>query len=131
VCDITLLVQVYYYRWKRNHTKVRESGEEEPLLPDALPSIQEQSVPTKILVLRYGGALAFVILTGVIAWAISSSLEHGNEDGPIGSAMAPEWVVQLLGWISAVSFVSVYMPRLLNMNSSPEGAAGCTRSTNW
>lgn len=50
---------------------------------------------------RYTVALLFVFGTGVIAWWISSSLDYDDvPETPAG------WTVQLIGWTSAILYVS-------------------------
>jgi len=65
-------------------------------------------VSTKIHLLRYAGALLFVIVTGILAWWIGSKVkspeENHNEDD---ENAARKWAIQILGWTSAVLYVSI------------------------
>ena len=52
--------------------------------------------------LKYAAAIAFVCITGVLAWAISEQVKDGSE--PSERKEVLEWKSQLLGWLSAVLF---------------------------
>ena len=63
-------------------------------------------VPAWLLVVRYFGALAFVVVVGVAAWWVTDNEEKSD-------FMKPDqgmkwWIIQLLGWSSALLFVRVY-----------------------
>ncbi|GAW05703.1 PQ-loop-domain-containing protein [Lentinula edodes] len=71
LCDIILLVQVYYYRKKATRSLAFEGveSEETPLLPNSANNqIKNDMTSVKGLALRYAGALIFVVVTGVLAW---------------------------------------------------------------
>lgn len=110
------MIQIYYYRWARSKELTAS-----PLIPDAeaparLPSeetplIIENRGPvgseksersTLVQCLVYGGALTFVLCTGVLAWAIDEYLRKGQARPPPEEVF--EWRSQLLGWISAVLY---------------------------
>ncbi|KAK7469302.1 putative vacuolar membrane transporter [Stygiomarasmius scandens] len=124
MCDIILLVQIYYYRWKHRHYRVTSSreltGERSPLLPNGNTRNQNQTVSTKIHLLRYAGALLFVIVTGILAWWIGSKVkspeENHNEDD---ESAARKWAIQILGWTSAVLYLGSRVPqiRVLRLHS--------------
>lgn len=96
---MTLLAQIYYYRWKRDRRLLRSSEEREPLLNQPPP----RPLGNSVLLLRYTGALCFVFLIGVMAWWINDGTERD------GQTAAPEqdlrWDVQVLGWTSAALYV--------------------------
>ena len=113
-CDVVLLTQIYYYRWlnsRRSPTLIPESSVPGRLPSEATPLLaQESSAGTHEkktshvleVLLRYGGALCFILGTGVAAWAID---EHFRAGEP---RQAPEeiwdWKSQLLGWVSAILY---------------------------
>ena len=116
VCDITLLGQIYYYRWLRRSQDLAPS----PLIPEAgvpasipseeTPLISERSVNENekagrsitAQCLLYGSALVFILGTGFAAWAIDEHLHKGQSREPPTEII--EWRSQLLGWISAVLY---------------------------
>ena len=112
-CDAILLFQIYYYRWK-NRRLLRSqgperNGERAPLLGDEaqVPGhthvADEEPVPAKILVIRYLGALLFVVAVGIAAWWLSQDEETHLVDPPREGKKW--WYIQLLGWSSASLFV--------------------------
>jgi hypothetical protein len=102
LCDITLLCQIYYYRWKHGHPV--ENGENEPLLSEGEQDKPKQ-LSAKTLTMRYTGALIFVCLVGTTAWWISG---NGQQKGTMGHKLSRRdfWTSQILGWLSCTSFVS-------------------------
>lgn len=80
----------------------RLASEATPLLSEG-PAVNEktkQSVTTQCI--AYGAALAFVLVTGVAAWAIDERMHRGqSREGP---EEVMEWKSQVLGWISAVLY---------------------------
>ncbi|KAF7365137.1 PQ-loop-domain-containing protein [Mycena venus] len=114
LCDITLLIQIYYYKWKQ----ARRTEEETPLLSgNNTPAI----VPTRVLILRYIGALIFVVSTGVLAWWISRNTEK-TEEPPKQPTAAVQWTVQILGWTSAVLYLGSRIPQIAkNFQTHCEG----------
>ncbi|KIK69509.1 hypothetical protein GYMLUDRAFT_212049 [Collybiopsis luxurians FD-317 M1] len=127
LCDITLLVQIYYYRWKssKSQSSTSDGDEETPLLTsDRTQNSKHVAVtPTKILFLRYTGALLFVIVTGVLAWWISSNTKRKHEvQKPHGPAMT--WIIQILGWTSALCYLGSRVPQIIkNFTTRCEGLA--------
>ncbi|KAJ7366954.1 PQ loop repeat-domain-containing protein [Mycena albidolilacea] len=118
LCDITLLVQVYYYRSKR----ARRSPEEEtPLLPGNNGGNSPDIVSTRVLILRYTAALIFVFTTGVLAWWISRNSEK-TEEPPKQPTATVDWTVQILGWSSAVLYLGSRIPQIAkNLQTQCEG----------
>ena len=132
-CDLILLFQIYYYRWKRNPNPAAASTDNEeeraPLLGNQVA--EEEIVPVKILVLRYAAALAFVTAVGITAWWITKD----NEDSDFTRPDPPKkgtkwWIIQALGWSSALLFVRMHdlAIRAVLSDSSPP-TARCTSST--
>ncbi|KAI3616075.1 ybr147w-like protein [Moniliophthora roreri] len=108
LCDLLLLVQIYYYRWKGSKSP-RSSPQER--VEERVPLLSEERVSpntesgTKIL-LRYTGCLIFVFVVGVIAWWISSFMNQHPPAPPRDRSKSLTWTIQILGWTSAVLFVS-------------------------
>ncbi|KAJ7819400.1 PQ loop repeat-domain-containing protein [Mycena olivaceomarginata] len=118
LCDITLLVQVYYYRWKRAR---RSPEEERPLLPGNNGGNSSNIVSTRVLILRYTAALIFVFTTGVLAWWISRNSEK-TEEPPKQPTATVDWTVQILGWSSAVLYLGSRIPQIAkNLQTQCEG----------
>ena len=116
VCDIILLIQIYYYRWTRSQEVTASSlipeaevpgriaSEETPLIPERRGETTHIKTERSDLAqgLIYGGALIFVLLTGAIAWAVDEYLHRDRPREPPKEIV--EWRSQLLGWISAVMY---------------------------
>ncbi|KAL0069822.1 putative vacuolar membrane transporter [Marasmius tenuissimus] len=131
-CDVTLLVQIYYYRWK-SRTKPspffspeRQEGQESentPLLSgDRSTQHNESGEGAGSVVLRYTGALLFVLATGTIAWWLSNSTEYREEPTPNIPSSSRVWTIQALGWSSAVLFLGSRIPQITkNFKTRCEG----------
>ena len=78
--------------------------EQDPLLTSENRRVDV--VPAWLLVVRYSGALAFVIVVGVAAWWVTDNEEKSDFIKP--DQGMKWWVIQLLGWSSALLFVRVY-----------------------
>ncbi|KAI0755179.1 PQ-loop-domain-containing protein [Daedaleopsis nitida] len=133
VCDVTLLAQIYYYRWKRARRSVpllvaedsRLSAlydEASPLLPGEGPA---EDRPPKVKqvwgeTLKFAVALLFVFAVGVAAWAVD---RHVHENAPRSKPEeAIEWRSQILGWISAALFLGSRIPQIVkNLSTRCEG----------
>ncbi|KNZ77501.1 hypothetical protein J132_05296, partial [Termitomyces sp. J132] len=115
VCDLTLLGQIYYYRWKRNRQLEESSDEREPLLNQLSP----QPLGNSVLLLRYTGALCFVFLIGILAWWINSRTEGKVQTPPPEKEL--RWDVQVLGWTSAILYVCAHSYGLKNFKTRCEG----------
>ncbi|KAJ6477360.1 PQ loop repeat-domain-containing protein [Mycena vitilis] len=117
LCDIILMIQIYYYRWK----KARSIAEEEtPLLPANGESAQD-IVPPGVLILRYTAALIFVCATGVLAWWINRNTEKTVEP-PKQPSVTVQWTIQILGWTSAVLYLGSRIPQIAkNFHTRCEG----------
>lgn len=119
LCDLTLLGQIYFYRWKRS-TIANERGERSPLLHGESRAPQQEKVSTRLLLVRYTAAVLFVIATGVIAWWISSGLE--KEESPDVPDEAVGWKIQLVGWTSAALYLGARIPQIFkNFKTRCEG----------
>lgn len=53
--------------------------------------------------MQYGAAMAFVMVTGVVAYLISGHIEQEDFAAP-PSDTPLEWKVQVIGWISALLY---------------------------
>jgi solute carrier family 66 (lysosomal lysine-arginine transporter), member 1 len=114
VCDITLLIQIYYYRWRHSSALALSPlipeadvpgdlpSEETPLISEARQPREksERSITAQCLI--YGSALIFVLATGVMAWAIDERMHKGQpRETP---EEVSDWRSQVLGWISAILY---------------------------
>ncbi|KAE9400463.1 PQ-loop-domain-containing protein [Gymnopus androsaceus JB14] len=117
VCSSILLFQFFYYRLR---TRSRVSNHEEtPLLAGQTPKV----TPTKVLVLRYTGALLFVIATGILAWWISNNVEM-EEKPPKRRSSSVTLISQILGWTSAICYLGSRVPQIIkNFTTRCEGLA--------
>ncbi|KAJ7212034.1 PQ loop repeat-domain-containing protein, partial [Mycena pura] len=108
LCDLVLMAQIYFYRRKQK-SSARTSEEETPLLAR---SDSERKLSPMILALRYVGALIFVFATGLLAWWISHNTEQTEvpRDHP---TPAMQWIVQLVGWTSAVLYLGSRIPQIV------------------
>ncbi|KAJ7459927.1 PQ loop repeat-domain-containing protein [Mycena latifolia] len=120
LCDITLLSQIYLYRWKR--ARSGRPHEETPLLhAENNAENSESKVSAGVLIVRYTAALFFVVTTGVLAWWISRNTEKNEEPSkqPVASI---QWTVQILGWTSAVLYLGARVPQIAkNVQTRCEG----------
>ncbi|KAF9046740.1 PQ loop repeat-domain-containing protein [Panaeolus papilionaceus] len=126
-CDLILLCQIYYYRWKRARLLSQDSSpnsnENAPLLQNSQQQAEE-IVPARIVVLRYASALSFVVSVGMAAWWITKDGSDGDEshfDNP-SQGDTKFWVIQTLGWSSALLFLGARVPQILkNFKTRCEG----------
>jgi hypothetical protein len=88
------------------------------LLPSENQPVDEV-VPARLLVIRYFCALAFVIFVGVAAWWITDN--DNEEESDFIKSDQDWWIIQLLGWSSALLFVRAFpvLPELTDLISSP------------
>jgi solute carrier family 66 (lysosomal lysine-arginine transporter), member 1 len=80
-------------------------NEQDPLLTSENHRV-DNVVPAWLLVVRYFGALAFVVVVGVAAWWVTDNEEKSDFIKP--DEGMKWWIIQLLGWSSALLFVRVY-----------------------
>ncbi|KAJ7147037.1 PQ loop repeat-domain-containing protein [Mycena crocata] len=119
LCDITLVVQIYYYRWKRGPS-AQIPQEETPLLSENNENSQRK-VSAVAVILKYTAALIFVFCTGILAWWISSNTEK-TEEPRKKPTVAVQWTIQILGWTSAVLYLGSRIPQIAkNFHTRCEG----------
>ncbi|KAH8825335.1 PQ loop repeat-domain-containing protein [Flagelloscypha sp. PMI_526] len=94
-----LLGQIYYYRFKLRRIQEASDRIHEASERDSLLSHNSTATKAKLL-----SCLVFVFGAGVLAWYISSSMEHPDTPAPHVSQEAMI-IGQLLGWASAFLFV--------------------------
>ncbi|PVF94623.1 PQ-loop-domain-containing protein [Serendipita vermifera] len=145
LCDIILLIQIYYYRlypkYRNREVLVTSpdqiqapvlptppiASEQTPLLPqpakttlsDPDPSNSTFFVPNWLRrSAQYLGGLSFVTLAGLTAWWIA-----GKQDGPGGGQDEVfDWTSQVLGWISAFLYIGSRIPQIAkNRETKCEG----------
>lgn len=121
ICDLILLCQIYYFRWKRNRTGQGEHGEETPLLSgDDRQTVE--ITPVKIVAARYMSALLFVVAVGIAACKISNKPDVEEATTIKSLLMERWWLVQTLGWSSALLFLGARVPQILkNFKTRCEG----------
>ncbi|KAI0775542.1 PQ-loop-domain-containing protein [Trametes elegans] len=130
-CDTILLIQIYYYRWKRARRSATLLLSDEPaesaLYDEAsplLPGEGRAEIPTKKSMsketLKFASALLFVFGVGVVAWAVD---RHVHRDSPRSKPEEViEWRSQVLGWISAALFLGARVPQIVkNLSTRCEG----------
>ncbi|KAH8104689.1 PQ-loop-domain-containing protein [Cristinia sonorae] len=131
VCDLTLLGQVYYYRWKNSRQAVPTlvpdvslpagtASENTPLIASVDPIDRDQRPSLAKQFIKYAFAVLFVLSTGVAAWAIDQHIHKGQPRTRPEEVV--EWKSQLLGWFSAVMFLGARVPQILkNLQTKCEG----------
>ncbi|KAJ7288254.1 PQ loop repeat-domain-containing protein [Mycena rebaudengoi] len=117
LCDITLMFQIYFYRWKRGPSSGARPEEAAPLLPATHNGENSQNkLPMSILVLRYTGAVLFVFATGIVAWRLSPNPEENDAKHPNTAT------IQILGWSSAILYLGARLPQIAkNVHTRCEG----------
>jgi len=128
VCDLTLLIQIYYYRYT-NPTASLSSDERSPLLqqPQATQSEDrkdspDEDTPLRTQLLRYLAGFTFVIGTGVAAWYFTRAGHSTDPDVPPPDSDILEWRSQIIGWISAAMYLGARIPQIAkNMETKCEG----------
>jgi len=124
-CDFLLIFQVYYYRWKNpNADEIVEQPihpvEDTPLLGNPIEPKRTSRWNMQNEVIKYSVCLVFVFAAGVMAWAIDSKI-HGPRH-PSEPEGIVEWRSQVLGWISAASFLGARIPQIMkNVETRCEG----------
>lgn len=129
LCDITLLSQIYYYRYfysahpitlTPNVVLSTENGEEAPLLvrsPSATSETREKKSKFGSAALRYILAFIFVIATGIVAWLVTRDMKgDGNSSGDRQKDVI-EWRSQVIGWTSAVLYLGSRIPQICTFRS--------------
>jgi len=127
LCDTILLGQIYYYKWKRHSLALTHGrGERAPLLAASLNEQPSQSISTStptstsLFMLRYACATCFVIFVGIAASWLSEGTHSAVEPGK--PPMAPQWLIQTLGWASAISYLGARIPQIFkNFKTRCEG----------
>lgn len=99
-CDTILLAQIYFYRWKRRRTSC---DERRPLLARN----NRETISAALLLVRYTGALLFVVAVGIAAWWIGE-IQQIDSTPPPTSRLE----IHVLGWISAVLYLVARIPQI-------------------
>lgn len=99
----------------------------DPLLGSETHRVDE-IVPAWLLVVRYFGALAFVVCVGVAAWWVTGDEEKSDFIKP--DQENNWWIIQLLGWSSALLFVRVYRYPSGAIDDFISASARCTHPAN-
>jgi hypothetical protein len=108
ICDIILLLQIYFYRWDKKR-RLSPDGviEDSPLLERHRHEDNANDSRRRIYTLfaQYSGALILVCASGIISWWISTrpDFEGGTPQQP-AEPKASELTIQLFGWTSAILY---------------------------
>ena len=116
ICDLILLLQVYYYRHRRSTTHPSDQlTESSPLLTPA-PAPHPQPRPLLPPRLEYPLLLLLVCLAGLGAWYLSNSPDDVSipEKPGKGGEVMLEWRSQVLGWTSAVLYLGSRVPQIVH-----------------
>ncbi|WOO79011.1 putative vacuolar amino acid transporter YPQ1 [Vanrija pseudolonga] len=117
-CDILLLFQVYYYRWRKRQREVAES-EHQPLLNN--PEPPKTFNPGIPMWISYPLLILFVIVSGFAAYYISPKEDDSPEKGPSGTVEF-EWRSQVLGYASCLLYIGSRIPQIFhNFKTRCEG----------
>ncbi|KAF8895317.1 PQ loop repeat-domain-containing protein [Infundibulicybe gibba] len=119
-CDIILLCQIFYYRWKRGKQNTSDNDEQTPLLP-AEGNRGHENISLKYIFARYFGALVLVFGIGISAWWITTGFQD-KEKSPKRSHHGTRWEIHLLGWTSAIFYLGARTPQIIkNARTRCEG----------
>lgn len=117
-CDILLLFQVYYYRWRKRQREVAAS-EHQPLLDN--PEPPKTFNPGIPMWISYPLLIIFVIVSGFAAYYISPKEDDSPEKGPSGTVEF-EWRSQVLGYASCLLYIGSRIPQIFhNFKTRCEG----------
>ncbi|TXT11217.1 hypothetical protein VHUM_01968 [Vanrija humicola] len=119
-CDILLLFQVYYYRWRKRQRE-EAASEHQPLLDN--PEPPKTFNPGIPMWISYPLLILFVIVSGFAAWAISPKDDDSSPDhkGPSGT-IEFEWRSQVLGYASCLLYIGSRIPQIFhNFKTRCEG----------
>jgi len=131
ICDIILMIQIYYYRWARlqrfepNLITAERDEEETPLLVGSTREGPRETATRRLLKMYapYAAAVLLVIASGFISWWVS--VRSGNKEEAPQSPSEPEtseWKIQVIGWTSAVLYLGSRVPQIFkNFKTKCEG----------
>ena len=108
---------IFQIRYFRKHPEIRRlsirssrtSTESNPLLPRRTSFVQSPPSTRVKIVLQYVGALAIVIIAGILGWALSSENHPRHSEPP---TKADEIGPKLLGYLSAILYLSARIPQI-------------------
>ncbi|KAF8313264.1 hypothetical protein DL93DRAFT_2167969 [Clavulina sp. PMI_390] len=124
ICDLILLVQIYYYRiFYSAHLQLLQRT---PLLSRASPSNdlvshagttpsdmeKPQHASTRQLLINYSLLWAFVGTFGIIAFLFNHSTNQSGAPSDGRNNPTLEWKSQILGWVSTSFYVGARLPQL-------------------
>lgn len=124
VCDIILLLQIYYYRWvgKRRSDGVTE---ESPLLDENVHQggMEDNRRQLYTLFAQYAVAVLLVFAGGLISgWISTRPREHDRTPQKPSGPGVPEWQIQVIGWTSAILYLGARIPQIFkNFETKCEG----------
>jgi len=128
LCDVILLIQIYWYRHLRRshpHTDAERTSLLSPTPPNKDVGQRRDSTTWAALMLEYVGGLCFIATFGLAAWWLSSRGEDrtpGDGKPDSGSEIVVDLTSQILGWLSALSYLGSRIPQILkNRQTKCEG----------
>lgn len=120
-CDMVLIWQWWYYGtyYREGQPIATRDAEQTPFLPRESRSASRRWMPTwddvmallpshHLTLLKYALALSFVLVTAVAAYVAADSHPPSSDPGP-----GMRWDAQLLGWLSALLYLSSRIPQIL------------------
>lgn len=117
LCDIILLIQVYYYRALKK--RQAESSERQPLLTEE--TIKQESKPGLPASITYPLLTIGILAFGFIAWHVQRVAGHPNRGngGPVHKepkedTVTLEWISQSLGYASAALYLGSRIPQIVH-----------------
>jgi len=123
LCDVATLSQIYYYRSKKRWTSSSRAYEPVPTESTSLLP-QNELHWRKVLnstAVWYILATVFVCGTGLGASMIYRQQDPDLPSDPSDSEVV-EWKSQMLGWISAITYISSRVPQIIkNMQTKCSG----------
>ena len=99
-------------------------SEETPLISEAQEAEEDQKSRKSIWreFVIWGGALAFVLGTGAVSWALDQYIHKGQPREPPKEVF--EWKSQVLGWISAILYRKCHLVAVPWARTYAEGCRG-------
>lgn len=143
LCDIIIMAQIYYYRWKASRPRpssaspVSGSTETAPLLSSsaapAPPKRRDAWTRFKAAIIIYSLAFGVILIVGFGGWLITEgriripgrsgpSRPHDPPEEDPGSGETWDTGAQVVGWISAAAYLGSRLPQILkNMQTKCHG----------
>ncbi|KAF8341487.1 PQ-loop-domain-containing protein [Cantharellus anzutake] len=129
LCDLTLLVQIYYYRiFYDSHNRACAPDESTPLIPPKIDSDKPGPKKSMIVALleresvKYSLLALFVVCFGVLGYLRDRHPSNNTPHNDIPQDHIFEWRSQLMGWASAILYLGARIPQIAkNLKTRCEG----------